>query len=69
VPVELGIRLVPLGCFPGPEREYTGTAASWSPDGAWLAVADGDAITFHSMTSGQSIVWPARATQLVWRSS
>ncbi len=69
VPLETGVALVSLGCLAGPEREYSGTTAEWSPDGAWLAVADGDAIAFHSMTSGASFVWPARATQLVWRLS
>ena len=69
VPLETGVALVSLGCLAGPEREYSGTTAEWSPDGAWLAVADGDAIAFHSMTSAASFVWPARATQLVWRTS
>lgn len=53
------------------EREATarleGTAAAWSPDGNWLAVANGDEIVFHHLTGTLGTVrWPAEARALAW---
>ncbi len=48
-----------------------GYAATWSPDGQWLAIAEPDAIVFHRLVGGpdQALRWPADATQLAWSAS
>ena len=44
-----------------------GTAVSWSPDGEWLAVADGDEIVFHHLTGTLGMTrWEAGARALAW---
>jgi WD40-like Beta Propeller Repeat len=70
-PVDAGILVIPLGCGrrEGEVVEF-GHAASWSPSGEWLAVAEPRRITFHRMVgrTGFSLVWPADTFQLQWRS-
>jgi WD40-like Beta Propeller Repeat len=63
------IRLVELGCYHGRElRDLSGSDAAWSPDGAWVAVAEAEAITFHPVAvSGRTVTWPAGAADVAWR--
>lgn len=69
-PVDAGIRVIPLGCGRRESMEFAGHAASWSPSGAWLAVAEPRQITFHRMVGGPgpTLAWPANTFQLQWRS-
>ena len=49
-----------------------GYAATWSPDGQWLAIAEeeGIGIVFHRLVGpDQALRWPADATQLAWSTS
>ena len=44
-----------------------GTAAAWSPDGEWLAVAEGGEIVFHHLSGTLGTVrWPIHARALAW---
>jgi hypothetical protein len=63
------IRFVELGCYRGRElRDLFGSDAAWAPDGAWVAVAGPEGISFHSVAAPNApIVWPADAAQLSWR--
>jgi hypothetical protein len=65
--LDQGISVLSL-CGDDPRRELDGIAATWSPDGQWLAVAEPEAIVFHRMVGGpdQELRWPARAAQLAW---
>jgi hypothetical protein len=63
-----------LGCFRGtPKREdlLLGTTAAWSPDGEWIAVAEGRnsvQITFVRVVGGDDVLrWDAGAVELLWR--
>jgi hypothetical protein len=52
--------------YPAP-RTFEGSAAAWSPDGRWLAVAEPRAIAFHRVVGGYRVIrWPARAADLAW---
>jgi hypothetical protein len=69
-PRPLGFTLVELGC--AGEVVYgriPGTAAAWSPDSRWLAVAAEGEIRFYpaGSTGAPSLVWPAQALTLAWR--
>jgi hypothetical protein len=69
-PRPLGLTLVELGC--AGEVVYgriPGTAAAWSPDSRWLAVAAEGEIRFYpaGSTGAPSLVWPAQALTLAWR--
>jgi hypothetical protein len=51
----------------GAEGTFGGTAAAWSPDGDWLAVAEGDEIVFHHLTGTLGVTrWPVGARALAW---
>jgi hypothetical protein len=51
----------------GVEGTFDGTAAAWSPDGQWLAVAEGDGIVFHHLTGTLGTTrWPITARALTW---
>ena len=69
VPTDAGIGVIPLGCGRREVVEFPGHAASWSPSGEWLAVAEPGRITFHRMVGrrGFSLAWPANTFQLQWR--
>jgi hypothetical protein len=63
------IRFVELGCYRGRElHDLFGSDAAWSPDGAWVAVAAPEGISFHPVAvPSPPIVWPAVAARLSWR--
>jgi WD40 repeat protein len=63
------ITFIELGCFHGrAPRPIIGRDAAWSPDGRWLAIAQGDSITFQRLIGlAETIRWPASAVQLAWR--
>lgn len=51
----------------GIEGTFDGSAAAWSPDGQWVAVADGDEIAFHHLAGTfETIRWPIGARALAW---
>jgi WD40-like Beta Propeller Repeat len=57
-------------CRPGRNPSYPGTAAAWSPNGKWVAVANGAHIDFYDLR--HSVVepaarWDRSAAALVWR--
>ena len=49
-------------------RTFVGTAAAWSPDGRWLAVAaDEGTVLFHRVVGRYDVVrWDASARALAW---
>ena len=63
------IRILDVGCSSYGGESFGGHAASWSPDGAWLAVGAADETTFFSLPTGESVTWPVGAVQLIWRRS
>jgi hypothetical protein len=68
-PSEGAVELISLGCFPGePRASFRGHDAAWSPDGEWLAVAEGEAIAFHRVVGeARTVRWPAAAAEIFWR--
>lgn len=51
----------------GADGTVDGTAAAWSPDGDWLAVADDGEIVFHHLTGTLGTTrWAASARTLAW---
>jgi hypothetical protein len=68
-----GIRFVKLSCYRGRDlqrepRDLVGSDAAWSPDGAWVAVAAPEGISFLPVAaSSPPVIWPALAAQLSWR--
>ncbi len=69
VPLDDGISVLSL-CSSDPRIEFDGFAATWSPDGQWLAIAEPDAIVFHRLVGPeQTLRWPAHAAQLAWSAS
>jgi WD40 repeat protein len=66
-----GVQIFDLGCKPGlPTRSFPGVSATWSPDGAWIAVSSGQSITFYRVVGTRlAIDWPAGASDMVWRPS
>jgi len=65
------IQLLDLGCLPRlPNRSLEGANAAWSPDGAWVALAQDDRIAFERLVGPRlEVSWPARAFELAWRPS
>jgi hypothetical protein len=63
------IRLLDLGCTPGvPTRWLDGNDAAWSPDGAWVALAQAKRIVFDRVVGSRlEVSWPAQAAELAWR--
>lgn len=63
-----GVELIDLGCFRGSApRTFPGVYAAWSPDGEWIAVAEGDAVVFHRVVGPETTVrWDMAAGQLAW---
>jgi WD40-like Beta Propeller Repeat len=64
-----GIRLLDLGCRRGlSNRSFIGEDAAWSPDGSWVALAQGNRIAFDRVVGPRlQVEWPARAFRLAWR--
>ena len=64
------VALVDLGCFRGrgsPPEAFVGRAAAWSPDGEWIAVAEGRTIAFHRVVGEYRIErWNVAARDLAW---
>ena len=63
------IRILDVGCSTYAGEAFRGHVASWSPDGAWLAVGGADQVTFVNLPTGETVEWPIGAVQLVWRRS
>ncbi len=61
------IRILDVGCSRYGEESFRGHVAAWSPDGAWLAVGEADQLTFFFLPTGDSVVWPVGAAEIVWR--
>lgn len=61
------IELWNLCGVPNAAGTVEGTAAAWSPDGDWLAVAEDDEIVFHHQEGRLPTVrWPVSARALAW---
>jgi WD40-like Beta Propeller Repeat len=71
-----GLEVVKLACFPPSDDTdpliFVGIAADWSPDGQWIAIAEGRnsvEITFVRVVGPQERVsYPAGAAAVHWRS-
>lgn len=51
----------------GAEGTFDGTAAAWSPNGEWLAIAEGEEIVFHHLAGTLATArWPISARALAW---
>jgi hypothetical protein len=62
------VQIIDVGCYEGPPESFRARAATWSPDGRWVAIADDTRIRFQEVGGGaEAFVWPARAIQLYWR--
>jgi hypothetical protein len=63
------VHLFDLGCTARlPGRTFQGTDAAWSPDGAWIALAQATSIAFQRVNGTRpQIHWPAHAVELAWR--
>lgn len=64
------IYVVALGCpaRAKPVWAVPGTAAAWSPDGRWIAVADLNEIVIYGADGGAPVArWPVKAHSLAWR--
>ena len=54
------VRVIDVGCFRGAPLAYEGSAAAWSPDGQWVAIARAEQIVFQRLVGGDdAIVWDA----------
>lgn len=52
--------------YPTP-RAFEGSAAAWSPDGEWIAVAEPRALAFHRVVGRYRVVrWPAEPRAVAW---
>lgn len=64
------VALLDLGCFAGEDTEprpFVGHAAAWSPDGDWIAVAEGQTVAFHRVVGKSRFVrWNVEARDLAW---
>jgi hypothetical protein len=64
------VALLDLGCFAGEDTEprpFVGHAATWSPDGDWIAVAEGQTVAFHRVVGEYRFVrWNVEARDLAW---
>ncbi len=48
-------------------RTFVGSAATWSPDGTWIAVAEPRAVAFHRVVGRYDAVrWSVRSGDLAW---
>lgn len=63
------IRILDVGCSTYGGESFRGHVASWAPDGAWLAVGGPDEVTFVNLPTGDTVVWPVGAAELIWRRS
>ena len=66
------IRILDVGCSSlGPQGSlFPGHAASWSPDGGWIAIGGATELTFHNLAGARdSVTWPVGAVEVVWRRS
>ena len=66
------IRILDVGCSTlGREGlAFPGSAASWSPEGDWIAVGSATDLTFHDLESARDpVVWPIGAAEVGWRRS
>jgi hypothetical protein len=56
-------------CRPARSRAYRGTAGAWSPNGKWIAVADGAGIDFYDLRDREHAAarWNRPAAALLWR--
>jgi hypothetical protein len=61
------IRIVDVGCSVYGGESFRGHVAAWAPDGAWLAVGEADQVTFVSLPTGDTVVWPIGVAEIVWR--
>jgi hypothetical protein len=61
------IRIVDVGCSVYGGESFRGYVAAWAPDGAWLAVGEADQVTFVSLPTGDTVVWPIGVAEIVWR--
>jgi hypothetical protein len=62
------MRLVDVGCSPFRELTFPGTAAAWSPDGDWIALAGPAEVAFqHLAGRGETVTWPVGAVEITWR--
>jgi hypothetical protein len=69
------LEILTLDCFPRRSTDnpliFGGTTATWSPDGRWIAVAEGQnsaQITFAEVVGQErALRWPAGAVDLFWR--
>ena len=57
-----------LECARSPApRAFEGSEAAWSPDGAWVAVAEPRAIAFHRVVGRYAVIrWPAQPRAVAW---
>jgi hypothetical protein len=62
------VELIDVGCFRGSApRTFPGVYAAWSPDGEWIAVAEGEAVVFHRVVGPEATVrWDVAVGQLAW---
>ena len=61
------VHVLDLGCFDAGDIEFKGSAATWSPDGRWIAVAQEKQILFQQLIGGtESGTWPVQAAGLGW---
>jgi hypothetical protein len=52
--------------YPAP-RAFLGTAAAWSPDGEWIAVAEENAVAFHRVVGRYTVIrWPSEPRAVAW---
>jgi hypothetical protein len=66
------ISILDVGCSTlGPQgATFPGHAATWSPDGAWIAVGGASELSFYNLDSNaEPVVWPVGAVQVIWRRS
>lgn len=65
------VQLLDLGCRPGlTNRSFAGSAAAWSPDGAWVVTSNGVELEFQRVVGSRAdITWPVGAAALAWRPS
>jgi WD40-like Beta Propeller Repeat len=52
--------------YPAPHA-FEGTAAAWSPNGEWIAVAQANALAFHRVVGRYRVIrWPAEPHAVAW---
>ena len=52
--------------YPAP-RAFQGFAGAWSPDGAWVAVPEPDALAFHRVVGRYTVIrWPGSPRAVAW---